>query len=44
MARATNWVEKFHGEIYVHPGDETDERMLRDDFAQLLEPVTGESG
>ncbi|MGB3898028.1 MAG: hypothetical protein WA973_05680 [Mesorhizobium sp.] len=36
-----HWVEKFRGEIYVHPGDGPDERILLEEFQQLVEPVTG---
>lgn len=34
-----HWIEKFRGETFVHPGDEKDERMLRRDFAEVLEPI-----
>jgi len=37
-----HWIEKIRGEIFVHPGDETDERILREEFQRLVEPRISE--
>lgn len=34
-----HWIEKFRGEIYLHPGSPADEKILREEFAGMLEAV-----
>ncbi len=40
-----HWVERVRGEVFIHPGAGPDERILRDAFPQLVEPMQdGEEG
>lgn len=40
-----HWVERVRGEGFIHPGTGPDERILRDAFPQLVEPMQdGEEG
>jgi hypothetical protein len=32
-----HWIEKNRGEIFIHAGDERDERILLSEFSDMLE-------
>lgn len=38
-----HWVERIRGEVFIHPGDEPDEHILRDEFSTLVEPLEDET-
>lgn len=34
-----HWLEKFRGQIFIHPGGEADERILKEEFASMLQLI-----
>lgn len=34
-----HWLEKFLGEIFIHPGGEEDERIMKEQFTSMLQPI-----
>ncbi len=35
-----HWIEKYRGDIFVNVSDDRDDAILREQFADLLDPVT----
>lgn len=34
-----HWIEKFRGAVFINPGSETDERILRNEFSSMVDVV-----
>jgi len=34
-----HWLEKFRGDVFIHPGGEEDKRIMKEDFASMLQPI-----
>ena len=36
-----HWIERFHGEVFINPGDEIDARILRNEFSSMVDLIEG---